>query len=244
MPIHDWSRVYPGIFHDFHNAWMIEFRKALNEGGLPSDYYAITEQHAGKYITDVLTLRDKDRPRDKASSVPKGGVAVVEVPPQVRRQLSLCASARAHRKTVAIRHISGDRLVAMIELVSPANKDREEHINEFVDKMEDALAHGIHLLVLDLFAPGKHDPNGIHGAIWDRLGDTPESPSKDEPFTLAAYVADSPVKAYLENVGVGGILPEMPLFLDPDYYVRIPLEATYLGAWSSTPQRWREVLEK
>ena len=26
MPIHDWTRVAPGIFHDFHNAWVMELR--------------------------------------------------------------------------------------------------------------------------------------------------------------------------------------------------------------------------
>ena len=28
MPIHDWSRVDAGIFHDFHQAWTIEIRNA------------------------------------------------------------------------------------------------------------------------------------------------------------------------------------------------------------------------
>ena len=32
MPIHDWSRVDAGIFHDFHQAWTIEIRNALNGG--------------------------------------------------------------------------------------------------------------------------------------------------------------------------------------------------------------------
>jgi hypothetical protein len=32
MPVHDWSRVGPGIFHDFHCAWIVEIRNVLNEG--------------------------------------------------------------------------------------------------------------------------------------------------------------------------------------------------------------------
>ena len=50
-------------------------------------------------------------------------------------------------------------------------------------------------------------------------------------------------EAYLEHLTVGGGLPDMPLFLDPDYYVNVPLEATYQGAWRGTPERWRRVLE-
>src|SRR4051794_37951305 len=40
MPLHDWTRVEAGIFHDFHNAWVVELRTALNGGLLPPDYYA------------------------------------------------------------------------------------------------------------------------------------------------------------------------------------------------------------
>ncbi len=35
MPFHDWTRVEPGIFHDFHLAWIGELRRALNSGLLP-----------------------------------------------------------------------------------------------------------------------------------------------------------------------------------------------------------------
>jgi len=41
MPIHDWSHVDPGIFHDFHQAWTIEIRNALNSGLLPPGYFAM-----------------------------------------------------------------------------------------------------------------------------------------------------------------------------------------------------------
>jgi hypothetical protein len=31
-------------------------RNVLNRGDLPAEFYAMSEQHAGKYITDELTL--------------------------------------------------------------------------------------------------------------------------------------------------------------------------------------------
>ena len=43
MPVHDWTRVAAGMFHDFHNAWITELRNALNGGLLPPDYYALVE---------------------------------------------------------------------------------------------------------------------------------------------------------------------------------------------------------
>ena len=35
MPIHDWTRVPAGIYHDFHRGWTVEIRRRLNRGVLP-----------------------------------------------------------------------------------------------------------------------------------------------------------------------------------------------------------------
>ena len=35
MPVHDWTRVDAGVFHDFHNVWIAFLRNALNSGVLP-----------------------------------------------------------------------------------------------------------------------------------------------------------------------------------------------------------------
>ena len=58
MPIHDWTRVGAGTWHDFHLAWIAEIRNVLNEGLLPQDYYAQAEQIAGPLGPDVLTLQE------------------------------------------------------------------------------------------------------------------------------------------------------------------------------------------
>src|SRR5437870_4242734 len=126
MPIHDWTRVDAGIFHDFHNVWIAALRNALNSGILPSGYYALSEQHAGKYITDVLTHHASPGPWEPGSPAPSGVLAVAENLPKVRQRLSLSATARSLRKSLAIRHMSGHRLIALLEMVSPANKDRSE----------------------------------------------------------------------------------------------------------------------
>lgn len=56
MPVHDWTRVEAGIFHDFHHAWIEDIKRALNSGILPDEYYALAEQFAGGFGPDVLTL--------------------------------------------------------------------------------------------------------------------------------------------------------------------------------------------
>src|SRR5436190_2214384 len=87
MPIHDWTRVEAGIFHDFHHAWIEEIKRALNAGLLPDDYYALAEQHAAGFGPDVLTLEETRNgdpgPRSRTVS-PTGGTGVMLAPPKVR----------------------------------------------------------------------------------------------------------------------------------------------------------------
>ena len=60
MPVHDWTSVDAGTFHAFHTAWITHLSETLNGGLLPSGYYAMPEQHAGRSIADVLTLHTGD----------------------------------------------------------------------------------------------------------------------------------------------------------------------------------------
>ena len=243
MPVHGWTRVEAGIFHDFHNAWITEIRNILNGGLLPPDYYALSEQHAGQYVADVLTLRFDLPTAEPLWPAVSGGTVVAEAPPKVRRRLTVSAATRKRRRTLAIRHVSGHRLIAIIEIVSPTNKDRAAHVEEFAEKVEDALRHGIHVLLVDLLAPGPHDPQGMHGAVWQLLDEQPYEVPSDEPLTAAAYVAKLQPEAYLEHFASGASLPGMPLFLHSERYVTVPLEATYQAAVQGMPAFWRDVLE-
>ena len=63
-------------------------------------------------------------------------------------------------------------------------------------------------------------------------------------MTLAAYSAGRPKTAYVEPTRVGQALIDMPLFLEPEVYINVPLEATYQAAYRGVPRRWREPLER
>jgi hypothetical protein len=246
MPVHDWTRVEAGIFHDFHTVWISNIRTALNEGLLPQGYYALAEQHAGRAITDVLTLHASPATPELLPLPPDtGGTAVAEAPPRVRRRQTIAPGALSRRRTLAVRHVSGHRLVALLEIVSPANKDLASHVEDFAAKVVSALDLGVHVLLVDLFPPGPQDPHGTHGVIRPRLdlSDEPYDLPADEPLTLAAYAAGPQVEIYLEHRRVGAALPDMPLFLRPDRYVSVPLEPTYQAAYRGVPAFWRDVLE-
>lgn len=242
MPVHDWTRVSAGTFHDFHNSWITHMKESLNEGLLPEGYYAQSEQHAGQVIADVLTLHVTDAPRHRGND---GAIAVAEAPPQTRLRVTADEGAMYHRlqRTLAIRHTSGHELVAILEIVSPSNKDRAGHVEDIVHKIISALDKQIHVLLIDLLPPGVNDPCGVHGAVWNHYDAQSYEAPDGQPLTLAAYLAEPMPVAWVEPVGVGESLIDMPLFLDPDWYVNTPLEATYMTAFRGVPEYWRDVIE-
>ena len=142
-----------------------------------------------------------------------------------------------------IRHTSDDRIVALIEVLSPGNKSSQTAFQSFVKKTAAALRQGCHLLLLDLFPPGPRDPQGIHGALWSELGDDSYVAPPDKPLTLAAYSSGPRKRAYVEPLAVGDLLTPMPLFLTASTYVPVPLEETYQAAYRGVPRRWRELLD-
>jgi len=247
MPVHDWTRVNAGIFHDFHHEWISEIKHALNQTLKGSDYYAMAEQIAGGIAPDVLTLQkpsDARRSNDSIKDNRRPGIALAEAPTKTRFHIAqppLWYAAK--KKSVAIRHVSEHRVVAVLELVSPGNKSSRSALNSFVRKAEELLAAGIHLDVVDLFPPTPRDPEGIHIAIWgeDELAAFHFDPAK--PLTCAAYIGGVSAGARVEPLGVGDELPTIPLFLTEQEYIDVPLESTYMAAFAAVPDVWRETLE-
>jgi hypothetical protein len=238
MPIHDWTRVEAGDFHHFHQGWVVALGNALNGGLLPPGYMAMVEQVAGRPIPDVITLHARE-----AKGGPEGGIAVATAPPTARLISKIERVNYARRADrVVIRHGRG-KVVAIIEIVSPGNKDSRAALRAFVEKAADILNQGVNLLVVDLFPPTPRDPQGIHKAIWDELGDEPFEPPPGKPLTVASYVGGDIQMAYVEPVGIGEPLPSLPIFLSDTRYIPAPLEATYQQAWAAFPALLKELIE-
>ena len=241
MPIHDWTRVDAGLFHDFHQDWTIDLRRSLNAGQVPPGYLARAEQQIGGPIPDVLTLHQGPKGLDTREA--GGGVAVAAAPPKARFVDEVEEDAYARRANrIVIRHRHG-QVVAVIEIVSPGNKSSRNALRAFVRKASDLIWQSVHLLVIDLFPPSERDPQGIHKAIWDEVAERPFTLPPDKLLTAAAYRAAPTKTAYVEPLAVGDELPALPIFLTEDEYVPAPLEETYRASWAAYPEALKELLE-
>lgn len=249
MPIHDWTRVEPDIYHHFHGRWIFAIADVLNSGGLPKGYYALAEQVTRLMGPDVLALE-----RPGADPLPSGAASggalagstaltVTATPPRTRFAVAERPKPLRRRQwRLSVRHVGDHRMVALIELVSPSNKASRYKFKTFVEKAAGTLEAKIHLSVIDPFPPGRRDPNGVHAAIWEEVVGRSFTLPPDKPLTIVSYSSGEELTAYVEPVAVGDVLPEMPLFLEPEVYVKVPLEATYQAAWKTFPEDWKGAL--
>jgi hypothetical protein len=135
---------------------------------------------------------------------------------------------------IVVRHELGD-VLAVIELVSPGNKNSSHSIHSIVEKLAQLLREGINLLVIDPFPPSVRDPRGIHSLIWNEITDQPFELPTDRPLTIVSYQASPSKTAWMEPIGVGSPLPIMPLFLRNAFFINVPLETSYQQTWDVLP---------
>jgi len=244
MPIHDWTRVDAGIFHHFHQRWIAAICDVLNDGILPEDYYALAEQYAGERIPDVLTLRGKPENGQLVRANGSPSSTAERTRPKTRYVVESESEAYLRKKNrVAVRHVSDDRIVALIEIVSPGNKSSQFAFDSFLEKVFELLNARVHLLLIDLLPRTKRDPRGIHSVIWEAIADERMAGPKKQPLTLVAYEAGDTTRGYYEPTAIGQPLLDMPLFLEYGWHIRVPLETTYMTAYRKVPLRWRTVVE-
>lgn len=241
MAIHDWTRAPTGFFHHFHQAWTCRICDALNSGQLPQGYYALLERTALGVASGGETLLGRTPPSGRRAL--QGVIALDETMPRTRfvSQSTLAEAeayaARANR--IAVKDAFHE-VAAVIEIISPGNKASRNAMNTMVDQAIGLLRQGINLLLIDLFPPTPRDPEGVHQRIWSELTDDVVKSPSNQRLTLASYAVGVPLRAFVEPVAVGDVVPDMPLFVDRSNYVPATLEAPYQVAWHECPEELRQ----
>ena len=247
--VHDWSKLFDGAFHDFHTSWIGAIRTSLNNGLLPPGYYAAAEQVVGGPSPDVVTLDawqpddNEHRDRDRFPDSFAGGVTLADSPPAVQYRIQLERDTFvAKANHIAIRHLANDRLVAVIEIVSAGNKSAPRTLRPFSERVYSLMVERVHLVLIDLIRSGNCCPDGLPTYLsFSNFNATPNI-TEDKPFTLTAVRSGETYEAFVETIGVGDTLTDMPLFLNDSQYIPLPLEQTYESAWQGVPLPWKQKL--
>jgi hypothetical protein len=230
MPLHDWTRVDAGVFHAFHHLWIGELTRLLQRT-LPPGYYALPEQVLGAVGPDVLTLQHPDR-ADPATAV---ATATATLSRTVLRQTIDPQQVRRPRRQVVVRHKSGHRIVAVVEIVSPGNKSGPGALEAFRDKVLLLLQQRIHVLLIDLFPVGPHDPEGVCGLVAEACASEALPLPTGYDRVLAGYRATAPAEVTLYPLRLGDDLPAMTLPLLGEESLAIALETSYAEALAILP---------
>ena len=209
----------------FHSTWAAAIAEHLNEFRLPERYVALPQVRRGTALeVDVATLREPP--------AVYAGVASSSVSPWSPSQPAWVGEIDgADRDWFEVRIVEsagGPRLVAAIELVSPANKDRPAHRQAFAGKCAGYLRQGIGLIVVDVVTD-RHE--SLQRAIQDML-ELDAAATLDSRLFAAAYRTvpkeeTLQLEIWSEGLSLGHPLPTLPLWLEADLAVPVDFEATY-----------------
>ena len=214
----------------FHGAWAEAIARVLNEELLPERYYAEARvQLGGQVEIDVGACAEEGLSSPGAAN---GGVAVWAPP----RPLARVPLAFSHPDIVEVQILedrAGPQVVAALELVSPANKDRPSSRRQFAVKCAAYLQQGISVLVVDVVTD-RH--GNLHRELLQLLEVTIATACQNDADLYAtAYrtVAQKDaleLELWEEPLKISAALPAMPLWLERDLSVPIDLEQTYQAA--------------
>jgi Protein of unknown function (DUF4058) len=230
MPLLD--HFHPPLFprrhwESFHVTWAGAIADMLNEDLLPDGYFAEEHAHAGARIEiDVATFGD-------ISPLPVNGAVATHTYAPPAPPLVIPAAFPDEFEVRVYEAEGGARLVAAVELVSPANKDRETHRAAFANKCAGYLAQGIGLILVDVVTSRIAD---LHADILRLLGRTAGSylPTGTSLYAVAyrPIVRDKveQIESWPFPLAIGRELPTLPLALSAELCLPIDLEVTYTMA--------------
>jgi Protein of unknown function (DUF4058) len=235
MPLLDHFRpaLYPHrSWESFHSRWTNSIADRLNEV-LPRRYFAEVQVRLGSQVeTDVAEF---DIGETRGAVLPEGngcGIALDHwAPPAAAMVIPL-----AFPDDIEV-HVRDERdyarLVAVVELVSPSNKDRPESRSAFAAKSAAYLYRGVVLIILDAVTGRQVN---LHNELIDLLRLDLSFGLPDNPLLYAVSyrpvrrVDADQVEVWPAILKIGEELPILPLALRVAQPVPLDLETTYEDA--------------
>ncbi len=235
MPLRDhfrppvWTR---SSWEGFHGGWPMAMVQRLAPL-LPEDYTAEPRVHLGSYFEINVCAYEDDEPK-KSWAAPEessGGVATATwTAPEPTLTVDADLTEQYEYEVLVYDQSRARQLVAAVEIVSPANKDRPENRRAFVTKCAALLQQGVCVSMVDLVTTRNFNLYTDLLALLDRL---------DPVFTVnppATYAVTlrcrkigrkSKLQIWAYPLVVGQPLPTLPLWLSEALSVSLALEASY-----------------
>lgn len=220
-------------WQEFHGGWPMVIVQSLRKV-LPAGYVAGPRlQITGGMEIDVAALETDDNQELPWQQSYDGGVATAVWSPA--RPTLHVATDLPDLPEYEVRIYDtrkGRLLVAAIELVSPANKDRPEHRQLFIAKCAALLQQHVSVCILDLVTER-------HSNLYAELLALIHQPNSADPASKSPIYATSTrclsrvgqKPAILESwsypLELGQALPTLPLWLSETLAVPLQLETTY-----------------
>jgi hypothetical protein len=215
----------------FHGQWPAVIVQQLRKQ-LPAGYVAEPRVHSGSQVEiDVAAFERDDVPRFSRMADGSGGVTTAVWAPDKPSVVVETTLPDYDEYEVRIFDAKrGRHLVAAIEIVSPANKDRPEHRNVFVAKCAALLQKGVAVSIVDLVTDNRFnlysDLLAVIGHSDPTLGDPP-------PHIYAAscrwtrQAKRTLLEAWSHVLTLEKLLPTLPLWLGTELVVPLDLEQSY-----------------
>ena len=234
MPLRDHFRppvVEKSSWEGFHAVWPTVIVQHLRSF-LPPGYKAEPRVRLGTEMEiDIGALESRDDPSYGVASQHNGGTGTATwTGGPAALDLETDLPEEYEYEIRIFDHQRRRELVAAIELVSPANKDRPQTREAFVAKCAALLRKGVAVSVVDLVTTNRHN---LYAQLMEFIGHPDPTMSPDGPPTYAASCRwinlgrRAKLEAWSYPMAVGESLPTLPLWLDHELVVPLDLEASY-----------------
>jgi hypothetical protein len=222
----------PRRWEGFHHSWATFIAQQLNQT-LPAGYFAESEISLGPELEIDVAAIELSLPNGKG----KASATAVWSPPQAKITAKVDFSRLDSYEIRVYQDLGGAELRAAIELISPANKDRAGSRRTFAAKCAGHLKHGIGLVIVDIVTARAAN---LHKELFAVLEVKSRRPVWHSPTGLyaTAYrpvpVRKNPrVEVWPEVLALGKPLPDMPLWVSPEFSVPVRLEQSYVATCQS-----------
>ncbi len=237
MPLRDHFR--PPVsklasWEGFHGQWPAMIVQQLNLV-LPDGYTAEPRVHLGPFFEIDVSAFERDQPQTAATAAGSGGGMATALWSATLPALDIEADwpDQYEYEVLIFDRERERRLVAAVELVSPANKDRPESRRALVTKCAALLRQGVGVALVDVVTARRFN---LYAELLEWLGQRDPSFGEEPPPTYAASLrfqkpsGRTRLQTWPYALAVGQPLPTLPLWLSADRSVPMDLETSYEDA--------------